>query len=106
MNRKVDLAKVVLLASSVLVTLPAGAVSLDSEWTLNRFNTAGTSFAVLPPHANHFCYLSKVGVVETDTGSESAQCRVRRSGSVWLFEATLGTSSDADILCSATCYNN
>ena len=106
MNIKCNISKVLLLSSLMLSALPAWAVSFDSTFHLSRFNTGGTSFRVLPPNANHFCYLSRVGVRETDTGTEAAICRVRRSGSVWLLEATLGRSSDNDVFCSAICYNN
>jgi len=84
----------------------AHAVSYDGFWQLFRSNTAGTSFAVLRPHADHFCYLGRVSVEETDTGGEETHCRVRRSGSVWILEAILDKSSDADVKCGAYCYNN
>ncbi|MGH8581896.1 MAG: hypothetical protein ACREWG_03730 [Gammaproteobacteria bacterium] len=42
----------------------------------------------------------------TDTDDESAQCRVRRGATFWLLEATLGEDDDADVVCSAICYNN
>lgn len=89
-----------------LTSLEASAASYDSVYYLNRYNTGGTSTAILPPHANHFCFLTRVGVRETDTGGELARCNVQRSGTVWIMQATLGTSSDADIQCAATCYNN
>lgn len=97
-----------LIAASVLAfsATAANAVSLDSIYYQNRYNTGGSSIRVLPPHANHFCYLSRVGVRETDTGGELAMCTVYRSGTVWLLQAYLGTSSDADVYCAATCYNN
>ncbi len=85
---------------------PASAVSPDGEWFLQRFNTAGTFFAVLRPHANHFCYLGQVSIEETDSGGEEATCKLRKSGTVWLLEATLDKSSDADVKCRAFCYNN
>lgn len=88
-----------------LSALPAGAVSPHSNWFANRFNTIGSSFVNMSPSASTFCYLSKVGVTETDTGSEKATCRVTRGSVVWTLEAVLGTSSDADIECAAYCYN-
>lgn len=84
----------------------ANAVSYDGYWQLNRYNQAGTSFAIMRPHANHFCYLGRVSVEETDTGGEETHCRVRRSGTVWVLEAILDKSSDADVKCGAYCYNN
>ena len=109
MNRKIYLAKALLLASLAMTALPAGAtgaVFLNGQFNAERVNTAGTTTAVLPPHANNFCYLSRVGVVETDTGGERAECRVRTSGTVWLLEAFMGANSDADVFCSATCYRH
>lgn len=94
------------VATLVAASLSAHAVSFDSAYTLTRNNTAGDYTAVLPPHSNHFCYLSKVEVEETDSGNEHARCEVFRSGTVWLFVAELGASSDADVSCEAICYNN
>ena len=82
----------------------ANTPRLDHIRHLDRHNSAGTSFAVMPPHRNHFCYLSRVGVRETDTGTELSMCRVRRTGTVWLLEAILGRNSDQDVFCSAHCY--
>lgn len=89
-----------------LVATPALAVSYDSQHHANRYNEAGVTTNVMVLHWNHFCYLSKVGIEETDTKGEYAMCRVRRSGAVWLLEAILGKSSNADAYCSAICYNN
>ena len=106
MSIKRNIFGALLLASLALSALPAGAVSYDGWWYAYRYNSGGTSYAVMRPHASHFCYLSNVKVVETDTGGESAECRVRRSGTVWLLEAIMGTSSDADVYCGAVCYRN
>jgi hypothetical protein len=89
-----------------LGAVPAWAVSLNSSWSATRYNTVGTSFVNMSPSATTFCYLSRVGVNETDTGGELATCRVTRGAVVWTLEAILGTSSDADVYCSAYCYNN
>lgn len=104
MKRKIFTA--LLFSSLALSALPAGAVSYDSQHYVFRFNNKGTTFRVLPPHANHFCYLSGVGVANTDIEEEEAMCRVRRSGSVWLLEATLGQNNDANVRCWAICYNH
>lgn len=106
MKLKSNLAAGSVLLGAVVASTPAFAVSLDSNWVANRENKAGTSFVVLPPNANHFCFLTTVGVRETDTSGELARCQLRRSGTVWLLEAILGASSDADVYCSAHCYNN
>ena len=100
------LSKLALISLLSLITCgSAMAVSYDSSWSAYRKNGAGTTTIVLPPHAGHFCYLSKVTFEETDTSGEWASCRVRRSGTVWLLEARLGKTSDADAYCSAYCYN-
>jgi hypothetical protein len=109
MNRKMYLVKALLLASLGLTALPAGAtgaVFFAGQFNAQRLNTFGTTTVVLPPNANHFCYLSRVGVVETDTGGERTECRVRPSATVWLLEAFVGASSDADVFCSAICYRH
>ena len=100
------IANALVVSSLVLTALPAGAVSYVGTWSLNRYNTGGTSYVNMTPSASTHCVLSRVGVVETDTGSESAQCRLIRGTYVWVLEAVLGTSSDADVYCSASCYNN
>lgn len=93
-----------LLSALMSIALPASAVNPSGTYHLSRFNTGGTSFAILPSIAGNFCYLSRVGFREIDTGSESSTCRVYRSGSVWVLTASLGTSSDQDAWCSAECY--
>ncbi len=97
---------VISVVAILLASTTASAVSFDSAHSTSRFNSAGTTTKVLPPHANHFCYLSSISIEETDTGGEEATCRVRRSGTVWILEARLDKSSDADAECTATCYNN
>ena len=100
------LGSVISVVTILLASTTASAVSFDSAHSTSRFNSAGTTTKVLPPHANHFCYLSSISIEETDTGGEEATCRVRRSGTVWILEARLDKSSDADAECTATCYNN
>ena len=63
-------AVLVAFAGGLAVQAEANTPRLDHIRHLDRHNVAGTSFAVMPPHANHFCYLSRVGVRETDTGTE------------------------------------
>jgi hypothetical protein len=47
-------------------------------------------------------------VEETDTNGERATCRVTRGNLVWTLEAILGVGveKNADVVCSAYCYNN
>jgi len=106
MNILRKLSTALIFISLIASAIPANAVSYHSEHHRQRFNSKGTSYKILPTHSNHFCYLSYVSVEETDTGGEEAICRVRRSGSVWVLEATLDKSSDADAECRAICYNN
>ncbi len=104
MNIKHKVSILLVFVSLALGALPAGAVSYNGAYYLNRYNTGGTSQIPLRPHRNNFCFLSRVGVRETDTGSEAAICTVSRSGSDWRLFATLGRSSDNDVFCAATCY--
>ena len=103
-NRKIY--SLLLLSGLVFMPPTGGAVSFDSSYSVSRYYYYGTSYRVLPTHANHFCYLSRVGIEETDTGGEVAQCQVRRSGTVWLLEASLLSNGDHSARCSAYCYNN
>lgn len=107
MNAIRNTSAALLLSSLAFTALPAGAVSFDSgPYNADRQNTAGTTTTIGPPHANHFCYLSRVGLRDIDNGSEIATCQVRRSGTVWILEAILNQNDDHDAFCSMTCYNN
>jgi len=106
MNTKRRIFSALFSLALLLSTVPAWAVSFNRTVAISRFNTVGSSFVNLSASATSFCYLSKVGVTETDTGAEVATCRLTRGSIVWTLQATLGASSDADISCSAICYNN
>ena len=106
MKLKATLTKVIALLILSIGPISANAVSFDSSWFATRSNGGGTTTVIMPPHAVHFCYLSRVGVNDTDSSNEWATCRVRRSGTVWILEAILSSSDDADVFCEATCYNN
>ncbi|TQV71850.1 hypothetical protein FKG94_19605 [Exilibacterium tricleocarpae] len=103
---EIRLIKVLAVLGVLLGSLQAQAVSYDGTWTQNKSN-AGVAWTPMRTHANHFCFLSKVEIEETDTSREWARCRAyRSSGADWILEARLGKSSDADARCSAICYNN
>jgi hypothetical protein len=105
MKRKIF--TVLLFAGLTCGALSAEAGSFHSEWFASRLDTAGTTTKVTTASATQqFCYLSGVSVEETGTAGASAGCRVRRSGVVWVLEATLGRSSGADARCRAICINN
>jgi hypothetical protein len=102
--------RILSLLFSLFLTLgavvPAWATSPAGTWSAFRTNTVGSTFFNMTASASTFCYLSRVGVRETDTAGELAQCQVVRGPIVWTLYATLGASSDADVYCSAYCYNN
>lgn len=106
MNGRSAILSALLSLFLTFAAFPAGAVSFNSTWSASRFNVVGTTFQNMSASATTFCYLSRVGVTETDTGGERATCRVTRGPIVWTLQAIMGTSSDADIECSAICYNN
>ena len=94
---------------SLLLTLgavPAWAVSFNSSFSISRFNTGGSSFVNMTSSATTHCYLSRVGVRDTDSSTEEAECRLTKGAVVWTLEAFLSQSDDADAICSAICYNN
>jgi hypothetical protein len=106
MNAIRNISAVLLLSSLALTAPPAGAAFgfiIDAD----RVNTGGITTTVGPPVASHFCYLSRVGVENTDSSGETATCRVSPSSgqpdAVWILEAILNRSDDADAHCSATC---
>jgi hypothetical protein len=88
-----------------LSALPAGAVSFNSTWHAARENS-GTDVQNMTSSNTTFCYLSRVGVGNTDIENETATCRVTRGTHLWVLEAILGQNNDADVDCSAICYNN
>jgi hypothetical protein len=106
MKRKVYTA--MLFSTVMFSTFPVEAVSYHSRWFADRAFTPGTTTKVTSATtASHFCFLTEVSTVETDTNRESATCRLTRDGLVWVLEAILGTgSSDAQVQCRATCYRN
>ena len=94
---------------SLLLTLgavPAWAVSFNNSFSISRFNTGGSSFVNMTSSATTHCYLSRVGVRDTDSSTEEAECRLTKGAVVWTLEAFLSQSDDADAICSAICYNN
>jgi putative hemolysin len=95
-----------LAGTSLGMTGSAVAVSPNSSWSAVRLNTAGSSFVNMSASASTFCFLTGVGIEDTDTGGESARCLITRGAVVWTLEAILGASSDADVRCNAICYNN
>lgn len=109
MNIKRKISSVLLLSSLALSSLPAMAVSYDSSYIADQYNTPGTDTRVLPPFANHFCYLSMVEMDKLDTEQNLARCRVTTQNGSWILQATLGNGAgadDADVVCRAVCYNN
>lgn len=106
MNATRTISTVLLFSSLALSALPAQAVSFHSTRSVTRSDDGGTSFRNLASSATHFCFLSRVGVENTDEDGESAICQVKRGGRFWRLEATLGEDNDADVFCSAICYNN
>jgi hypothetical protein len=107
MNTKRRIFSALFSLALLLSTVPAWAVSFKSgPHSISRFNTGGSSFVNLTSSATTFCYLSKVGVRDTDASTEEAQCRLTKGSVVWTLEAILTQSNDADVACSAICYNN
>jgi hypothetical protein len=92
------------LLASIFLYNPAFAVNESGHWSAFRNNQAGTTGFAMRPHANHFCFLTQVGIEETDSGGEEARCRIAKLGSDWWIQAILEKSSDADVKCSAYCY--
>lgn len=105
MNNKRRIFSLLFSLFLLLGAVPAWAVSPAGNWTAIRLDTVGSTFFNMTLSATTFCYLSRVGVRETDTAGELATCRLTRGSNVWTIEAMLGATSDADVYCSAYCYN-
>jgi len=87
--------------------LPALAGTFNSgPYNASRINTGGIGFTNMTASATTFCFLSNVGMRDTDSSTELAGCRVVRGPIVWTLQAELSQSDDADAFCQATCYNN
>ena len=110
MNTKRRMFTVLFSLFLTLGSAQAWAVSPHTNWTLVRSNVPGVFFVNMATSNTHFCYLSQVAIEETDTNGERATCRITRGSLVWTLEAILGASteavSNADVVCSAYCYNN
>jgi hypothetical protein len=106
MNTIRNISAVLLLSSLALTAPPAGA-AFGFIIEADRVNVEGSTFAFGPSVASHFCYLTRVGVENTDSSGETATCHVSPSDgsqdAIWLLEANLSRSDDADAHCSATC---
>ena len=90
---------------SLSFILCGSSMASDHFFYANKYNSAGTSTTVMSLISDHVCALSQVSIEETDTGSEEATCRVSKSGAVWILEARLDKSSDADAECAAICFD-
>jgi hypothetical protein len=106
MNNKRRTLSIMLSLFLTLGAIPAWAVSFNNSFSISRFNTGGSSFVNMTSSAATHCYLSKVGVRDTDSSTEEAECRLTKGSVVWTLEAFLSQSDDADAICSAICYNN
>jgi hypothetical protein len=89
-----------------LSAIPAGAVTFNNSFSVSRSNIIGSSFINMTNRNTTFCYPSKVGFENIDEGGERAICRVTRGAVVWTLEAILGQNDDANVFCSAHCFNN
>ena len=83
---------------------PSGSgITRTAEESVDRIDAGGSSNITLANFANHYCFLTKVSFREIDSGGETAQCEVKKSGNFWILEATLGRNDDAWAKCSARC---
>ena len=93
----------------VLSALPAEAVSLNGFYSVERKNSGGESEKQMTHFSTTFCYLSKVGLENTDTTDEMAACQIiLKPDGYWWLQAVLerANADDADAECAAICYNN
>jgi hypothetical protein len=68
-------------------------------------NTAGTTFNIMQSTSDHFCFLTRVGIRETDTIGVRGVCRIVTASGYWVLQARLlGGDSNADVVCTARCY--
>ena len=100
------------LASTMALGLsaPAKAVSFNGSWGVDHLGGAGgptSHVATMSSSTSTFCYLSRVRLAETDTASETVDCRLAKGSANWFMYATLGSpADDAWVHCEAICYNN
>jgi hypothetical protein len=99
--------KKLLVIASVLTLSIVGFSSTALAWStyyVERYNTQGSSYKIMTSDATTVCTLLRVGIRETDTGSERAMCNIYNTSGVWVLEAVLQTSSDLDAWCGAICF--
>jgi hypothetical protein len=103
-NRRIVSSLLALLL--LLGTVPAWATSYYGEWSVSRSNTGGQSFVTMSPSSYTFCYLSRVGMADTDSAGEWATCTLLKGYDYWFLSANLARNDDADVQCAAICYYN
>ena len=61
----------------------------------------------MTPHSTSICYLTSVGVENTDTSSEFVSCGMNRLSGNWILVASAeDPNDDAIIVCEARCFNH
>jgi hypothetical protein len=105
MNRKLVIFKGAVLSALMFCAAPAwsGTNYYAGTFYLTKYNS-GYSDIAIRPYSSYMCFLTKVGVEETDTGGERSTCHIYGSRGWWRLQANTGRSSDNDVSCTAVCY--
>ena len=77
--------------------------TVSPDYFADRHNSEGTSETPMELYSDSVCFLTWVGVQETDNGGEIAECRIYERGGRWILGAYLRRNEDADVYCHARC---
>ena len=105
MNKKMVTVKGVVLSALVICTYPAASATnvYNGLFHAVKYNS-GVSDIAMQPYSTSMCFLTRVGINETDVGGETSTCQVYYSNGWWRLQANVGSGGDNDAYCSAMCY--
>ena len=76
---------------------------VTQQFSVERRNSQGNSDKGMIKVGHGFCYLTGVGIEETDSGDELSSCHVVNKNGQWTLRASLKKNADNDAYCQATC---
>jgi hypothetical protein len=90
------------IASALLLTaLPASAVSYNGHYYASHHIWPGSSFKLMQPDADNFCFLTRVQLMEIG----GAECSVTSTEGIWVLQASSLKFGNV-ARCNARCYTN
>jgi len=105
MNKNHYILKTVILSALMASSFSAWSATNNFAGTfhVSKFNS-GFSDSAMRTTSRHMCFLSRVGVEETDVRAERSTCTIYSRSGFWRLRADVGRRGDNDVTCSAICY--